>query len=128
MDTIDTDVAFAAFDRRDRTFDGKFVGAVKTTGIYCKPSCPARRPLRENVEFFATGALARSVGYRACLRCHPDDVARDESAVKKAVRLLSKKRRLRWTRWLKRSDMRRIIFNGCSNGRWAFLRQVMRER
>ena len=52
--SLDPDFAFAAFDRRDRNLDGQFVGAVKTTGIYCKPSCPARRPLRENVEFFET--------------------------------------------------------------------------
>lgn len=89
MTQIDPDFAFAAFDRRDRTCDGQFIGAVKTTGIYCKPSCPARRPLRENVEFFATGAAARAAGYRACLRCKPDDVGRDEAAVKTAIHLLS---------------------------------------
>lgn len=85
---FDTDMAFAAFDRRDRSLDGQFVGAVKTTGIYCKPSCPARRPLRENVEFFATAAGARAAGYRACLRCKPDEVGRDREAVAKAVALI----------------------------------------
>jgi AraC family transcriptional regulator of adaptative response/methylated-DNA-[protein]-cysteine methyltransferase len=78
---IDCDWAFAAFDARDRSKDGRFVGAVKTTGIYCKPSCPARRPLRENVEFFESPAEARAAGYRACKRCLPDDVGRDEVAV-----------------------------------------------
>ncbi|MEO5971845.1 MAG: Ada metal-binding domain-containing protein, partial [Sphingomicrobium sp.] len=53
---IDPDFAWAAFERRDRSLDGQFVGAVKTTGIYCKPSCPARRPKRENVVFFADPA------------------------------------------------------------------------
>ena len=76
MKQIDPDSAFAAFDRRDRSLDGQFVGAVKTTGIYCKPSCPARRPLRQNVEFFADGAAARAAGYRACLRCKPNEVGR----------------------------------------------------
>ena len=85
---IDPDFAFAAFDRRDRALDGQFVGAVKTTGIYCKPSCPARRPLRENVEFFATAADAREAGYRACLRCTPDSVGRDREAVEKALALI----------------------------------------
>jgi AraC family transcriptional regulator, regulatory protein of adaptative response / methylated-DNA-[protein]-cysteine methyltransferase len=85
---INHDWAFAAFDARDRVMDGRFVGAVKTTGIYCKPSCPARRPLRENVEFFWTGAEALAAGYRACKRCVPDDVARDEVAVAKALELL----------------------------------------
>jgi AraC family transcriptional regulator, regulatory protein of adaptative response / methylated-DNA-[protein]-cysteine methyltransferase len=86
--TIDPDFAFAAFDRRDRSLDGRFVGAVKTTRIYCKPSCPARRPLRENVEFFASGAEAAAAGYRACLRCRPDEVGRDREAVAAAIGLL----------------------------------------
>ncbi len=61
---------------RDRRQDGRFVLAVRTTGIYCRPSCPARRPRRENVAFFDAPAAARSAGFRACLRCHPDE-ARD---------------------------------------------------
>ena len=85
---IDPDTAFAAFDARDRSLDGRFVGAVKTTGIYCKPSCPARRPKRENVEFFADGAAARAAGYRPCLRCKPDEVGRDRLAVAQAVELI----------------------------------------
>ncbi len=87
-EVFDTEAAFAAFDARDRAQDGRFVGAVKTTGIYCKPSCPARRPLRENVEFFADAAAARVAGYRACLRCLPDDVGRDRAAVAKALVLI----------------------------------------
>ncbi len=59
---------------KDRAFDGQFVFAVSSTGIYCRPSCPSRRPKRENVSFFALPAAARSNGFRACLRCHPDDV------------------------------------------------------
>jgi len=85
---IDANTAWSAFERRDRSFDGKFVGAVKTTGIYCKPSCPARHPRRENVEFFADGAAARSAGYRACLRCRPDEVGRDRIAVAQAIKLI----------------------------------------
>jgi len=85
---LDADTAWAAFMRRDRGWDGKVVGAVKTTGIYCKPSCPARRPKREHVEFFADGGEARAAGYRACLRCKPDEVARDEEAVRAAVKLI----------------------------------------
>jgi AraC family transcriptional regulator, regulatory protein of adaptative response / methylated-DNA-[protein]-cysteine methyltransferase len=85
---IDPEAAFAAFDTRDRSQDGRFVGAVISTGIYCKPSCPARRPLRENVEFFADAAGARAAGYRACLRCLPDDVGRDREAVARALSLI----------------------------------------
>jgi AraC family transcriptional regulator of adaptative response/methylated-DNA-[protein]-cysteine methyltransferase len=85
---IDPDTAWAAFERRDRAFDGRFVGAVRTTGIYCKPSCPARHPKREHVAFYPDGAVARAAGYRACLRCRPDDVARDARAVADAVTLI----------------------------------------
>ena len=87
-DSVDSDGAWAAFERRDRNWDGRVIGAVKTTGIYCKPSCPARRPKREHVEFFADAGSARSAGYRACLRCRPDDIGRDREAVAKAVRLI----------------------------------------
>ena len=90
MQTIDIDVAWAAFERRDRSWDGRVIGAVRTTGIYCKPSCPARRPKRENVEFFLDGEAARSAGYRACLRCKPDEVGRDREAVAKAVQLIER--------------------------------------
>jgi AraC family transcriptional regulator, regulatory protein of adaptative response / methylated-DNA-[protein]-cysteine methyltransferase len=85
---IDRDWAFAAFDTRDRSLDGQFIGAVKTTGIYCKPSCPARRPLRENVEFFWTAADAIVAGYRSCMRCKPDEVGRDRDAVAAALKLI----------------------------------------
>ncbi|MEO7654489.1 MAG: methylated-DNA--[protein]-cysteine S-methyltransferase [Sphingomicrobium sp.] len=85
---IDADAAWAAFERRDRSWDGRVIGAVSTTGIYCKPSCPARRPKREHVEFFSTNEEARAAGYRACLRCRPDEVARDEAAVAKAVSII----------------------------------------
>ena len=85
---LDPDTAWAAFMRRDRIWDGQIVGAVKSTGIYCKPSCPARRPKRENVQFFATGEEARAAGYRPCLRCKPEEVGRDREAVAKAVKLL----------------------------------------
>jgi AraC family transcriptional regulator, regulatory protein of adaptative response / methylated-DNA-[protein]-cysteine methyltransferase len=87
-EVVDPDWAFAAFDRRDRSLDGQFVGAVKTTGIYCKPSCPARRPLRQNVEFFWTAAEAVAAGYRSCMRCKPDEVGRDREAVAAALKLI----------------------------------------
>jgi len=88
MTTIDPDLAWAAFSARNRAFDGMFVGAVRTTGIYCKPSCPARHPLRRNVEYFADGEGARAAGYRACLRCKPDEVGRDRAAVAAALRMI----------------------------------------
>ncbi|MEO7786769.1 MAG: methylated-DNA--[protein]-cysteine S-methyltransferase [Sphingomicrobium sp.] len=85
---IDAEQAWAAFMARDRGYDGRFVGAVRTTGIYCKPSCPARHPKREHVSFFADGAAARAAGFRACLRCRPDEVGRDRAAVAKAAALI----------------------------------------
>jgi AraC family transcriptional regulator of adaptative response/methylated-DNA-[protein]-cysteine methyltransferase len=85
---LDAETAWAAFMRRDRGWDGRVIGAVKTTGIYCKPSCPAKRPKRENVEFFATGEEALAAGYRPCMRCKPDEVGRDREAVAKAVKLI----------------------------------------
>jgi AraC family transcriptional regulator of adaptative response/methylated-DNA-[protein]-cysteine methyltransferase len=87
-DAIDTDAAWAAFEARDRSADGRFVGAVRTTGIYCKPSCPARHPRREHVTFYADAAEARAAGYRACLRCRPDEVGRDRVAVAAAINLI----------------------------------------
>jgi AraC family transcriptional regulator of adaptative response/methylated-DNA-[protein]-cysteine methyltransferase len=57
---------------RSRKADGRFVFAVRTTGVYCRPSCAARRPRRENVVFLANPAAAKAAGFRACKRCHPD--------------------------------------------------------
>lgn len=71
----DPDQAWAAVVRRDRSCDGSFVYAVKTTGVYCRPGCPSRRPLRENVAFYVDGTTARARGFRACRRCRPDDPA-----------------------------------------------------
>lgn len=85
---IDADTAWNAVLRRDRTFDGRFVTGVLTTGIYCRPSCAARHPARANVRSFADPAAAAETGLRACKRCLPDDIARDEVAVTRALELL----------------------------------------
>ena len=66
------DLKYRAISARDRRFDGQFIFAVRTTGIYCRPSCPARTPNPSNVEFFAVSAAAHEAGYRACKRCLPD--------------------------------------------------------
>ena len=71
--TSDTDDdRWVALACRDRAFDGRFVYSVKTTGVYCRPSCPARPARRENVAFHASPAAAEAAGFRACLRCRPD--------------------------------------------------------
>ncbi|HEV2568894.1 bifunctional DNA-binding transcriptional regulator/O6-methylguanine-DNA methyltransferase Ada [Sphingomonas sp.] len=82
------DEAWAAVLRRDRSVDGRFVTGVLTTGIYCRPSCAARHPKRDNVRFFATGSEAAQAGLRPCLRCKPDEVARDAEAVERAIALI----------------------------------------
>ncbi|KTF68157.1 bifunctional DNA-binding transcriptional regulator/O6-methylguanine-DNA methyltransferase Ada [Sphingomonas sp. HT-1] len=83
------DACWAAFEARDRAQDGRFLVAVITTRIYCKPSCPARRPRRAHVRFYADGAAAAAAGFRPCLRCRPDEVARDAAAVARAAALIA---------------------------------------
>jgi AraC family transcriptional regulator of adaptative response / DNA-3-methyladenine glycosylase II len=92
---LDHESCYRAVSSRDARFDGVFYTAVRTTGIYCRPSCPAVTPKRANVEFFATAAAAHDHGYRACKRCRPDaspgspewDVRKD--AVARAMRLVA---------------------------------------
>lgn len=70
---LDDDVRWEAMTSRDTSDTGPFVIAVSSTGIYCRAGCPARRPLRKNVVFYESVEDARSAGFRACMRCHPDD-------------------------------------------------------
>jgi len=72
MKPLDDDRLYAALARRDPSFEGVFVVAVRTTGVYCRPGCPARAPKRENCEFYATPEQATAAGYRPCRRCRPD--------------------------------------------------------
>jgi AraC family transcriptional regulator, regulatory protein of adaptative response / DNA-3-methyladenine glycosylase II len=91
---LDPESCYRAVKSRDRRFDGVFYTAVRTTGIYCRPSCPARTPSFHNVTFHPTAAAAQAAGYRACKRCLPDatpgspdwDVAAD--AAGRAMRLI----------------------------------------
>jgi AraC family transcriptional regulator of adaptative response / DNA-3-methyladenine glycosylase II len=69
---LDHETCYRAVSSRDERFDGMFFTAVRTTGIYCRPSCPARTPKRENVQFYRSAAEAQTAGYRACRRCRPD--------------------------------------------------------
>jgi len=79
-----------AVTARDRAYDGQFVFGVSSTGIYCRPSCPARRPRRENVKFFLLPEQAERAGYRACLRCKPKSasVHPQSDAVKQICRYI----------------------------------------
>jgi AraC family transcriptional regulator of adaptative response / DNA-3-methyladenine glycosylase II len=69
---LDHNACYRALRQRDARFDGRFFTAVKTTGIYCRPICPARTPLSKNVTFFPTAAAAQEAGFRPCLRCRPE--------------------------------------------------------
>lgn len=87
------DTYFAAMQARDHRFDGKFFVGVKTTGIYCRPICPAK-PLRKNVEFFTTHLEAEKSGYRPCLRCRPESAPQSpvwigqSAMVRRAIRMI----------------------------------------
>ncbi|WP_369232500.1 DNA-3-methyladenine glycosylase 2 family protein [Streptomyces sp. R21] len=74
VDVIDEETRYEAVRSRDARFDGEFFFAVETTGIYCRPSCPAVTPKRQNVRYYTTAAAAQSSGFRACRRCRPDAV------------------------------------------------------
>ena len=69
---MDFEACRRAFVTRDLRFDGRIFGAVKTTGIYCRPICPARTPKSQNMMFYPTAAAAQEAGYRPCLRCRPE--------------------------------------------------------
>ncbi|WP_139981846.1 AlkA N-terminal domain-containing protein [Nocardioides litoris] len=92
---LDPETCYGALKSRDRRFDGVFWVAVRTTGIYCRPSCPARTPAYANVDFHPSPASAQAAGYRACKRCLPDatpgspdwDVAADVAG--RAMRLVA---------------------------------------
>src|SRR3989442_14399580 len=85
------DDRWQAVHRRDRAADGMFYYSVRTTGVYCRPSCAARLPRRENVGFHASCAEAERAGFRPCRRCRPNEPAlaeRQAAAVAKACRLI----------------------------------------
>jgi AraC family transcriptional regulator of adaptative response / DNA-3-methyladenine glycosylase II len=91
---LDEALCYEAIRSRDPRFDGRFFTAVMTTGIYCRPICPARTPRRGNVRFFACAAAAEAAGFRACRRCRPEAApgtpawAGASATVERAMRLL----------------------------------------
>ena len=90
----DPTICYAALLARDRAFDGRFYTGVRTTGIYCRPVCPARPPKPENCSFYPTAAAAVAAGFRACKRCRPDAVpgspawAGSAASVRRALSLI----------------------------------------
>ena len=81
---FDAEVAWRQVQAHDASADGSFVYAVQSTGVFCRPSCPSRRPARQRVRFFSTPQAAMAAGYRACRRCHPAG----EHAEAESVRLM----------------------------------------
>lgn len=91
---LDADACYAALRSRDKRFDGHFFVGVRSTGVYCRPVCPARTPRRDRVAFYRTAAEAHQAGFRACLRCRPETAPRSaawigtEATVRRALRLI----------------------------------------
>ncbi len=91
---LDADICYRALRSRDARFDGRFFIGVRTTGIYCRPVCPARTPFRKNVTFYACAAAAEAAGYRPCRRCRPETApgtpawAGTSATVSRALRLI----------------------------------------
>src|SRR5260370_17698382 len=71
MELMDREACYRAFQTHDARFDGRVFVGVTSTGIYCRPACPARTPKFENCRFFASAAPAQEPGFRPCLRCRP---------------------------------------------------------
>ncbi|HZS81850.1 MAG TPA: bifunctional DNA-binding transcriptional regulator/O6-methylguanine-DNA methyltransferase Ada [Stellaceae bacterium] len=93
VEMMTEDQCWHAVQERARAADGSFVFAVRTTRVYCRPSCPSRRPLRANVEFFPLPEAAERAGYRACRRCRPRDLSAGDPTVdrvRRACRLIER--------------------------------------
>ena len=85
-----TDWRWDAVQNRDRSADGRFVYGVTSTGIFCRPSCPSRRPRRDRVKFFDTAIAAAHAGFRACLRCDPASATPSDDAIARASDYLTR--------------------------------------
>src|SRR6201992_4548741 len=86
---LDHDAAYRVISARDARFDGRLFTGVKTTGIYCRPICPARTPKRENVTFWPSAAAAQEAGFRPCLRCRPE-ISTDAAAWRGTLNTVSR--------------------------------------
>src|SRR5438874_8760833 len=77
-------IAWESVLQRDATADARFLYGVRTTGIYCRPSCPSRKPRRDNVAFFSSSEAAERAGFRACQRCRPNRARSINPAIERA--------------------------------------------
>jgi AraC family transcriptional regulator of adaptative response/methylated-DNA-[protein]-cysteine methyltransferase len=88
FETLSEEECFRALEERDESFDGVFIAAVTSTGVYCRPSCPSRKPLRKHVRFFPDTQAAREAGFRACKRCDPDQHEHEARLIEDACRYI----------------------------------------
>lgn len=121
----DTDTLYRAYTTRDARFDGRVFAGVRTTGIYCRPVCPARSPRRENMTFFPTAAAAQAAGYRPCLRCRPES-APDLAGWRGASPVVARALSLIETGWLEDHDADALAAEVRISGRQ--LRRLFREQ
>ncbi|HET6603585.1 MAG TPA: methylated-DNA--[protein]-cysteine S-methyltransferase [Xanthomonadaceae bacterium] len=94
---LDPDALYAALLRRDPAYEGFAYVGVRTTGVFCRLSCAARKPRRDNVEFFDSCAAAQAAGFRACLRCRPLERGRSDPLVHRVLRRVDAEPARRWT-------------------------------
>ena len=106
---------YAALLRRDAAYEGVFYAAVRTTGVFCRPTCPARKPREHNVEFYPSASDALGAGYRPCLRCHPMHAAGVPPAW--IARLLEEVERAPSRRW-RDADLRAMAIDPVRVRRW----------
>ena len=115
MPPLDHDRCYSIVKNADRRFDGWFVTAVRTTGIYCRPSCPAITPKQTNVEFHHTAAAAQQRGFRACKRCRPDASPGSpewnlrQDLIGRAMRLIAVSSETACRAWRSSSDTANVI-------------------
>jgi AraC family transcriptional regulator of adaptative response/methylated-DNA-[protein]-cysteine methyltransferase len=102
---------------RDARYDGAFVLAVRSTGVYCRPSCSARKPRRENVAFYADADAAEAAGFRPCKRCRPNALSADVEIAERACEFITTaKAHRRWRRSARTWDSALSISSECSSG------------
>lgn len=123
-DPVATQAAWNAVLAHDRRFDGRFVYAVSSTRIYCRPSCPSRRPARHRVSFFPSPQPAEAAGFRACLRCRPQSTqdTLPDRRIEQARQYLNDHadETVTLRRLATMSDSARSTYSGRSDDHWAF--------
>lgn len=124
---MNEDLFWDAVQKRDTTYADAFVYAVRTTGIYCRPTCPSRRPYRQHVTFFSCADDAEKAGFRPCTRCHSTDANPPKlhhTLILAICRYLEQPHDHlpHWQNWAHTFISAPIIYNASSSEQWAYLR------